>query len=101
MKTTFYTYRNREKIFVEQNRFYLIKSKRDFDKLVNHLLQYDAVSTPFAPEDKVKYPFLLELQSGFAPVLTEVTFDYAKRELNKYMKYDLDLISAINKELEK
>lgn len=81
MKSIFWTFKNKEKIFIERDRFNYVRNKEDYEKLIDDLLQYDAVASPHSPEDSIKYPLVLELKNGFAPVLEKVN----KKDLNKIL----------------
>lgn len=64
MKTIVYTYQDQKPVFFELNRFYKISSKREVDRLINSLLNIDAVFTPASIGKK--FPIFLELKPGFA-----------------------------------
>jgi hypothetical protein len=71
MKTIIYTFKDGRPAFFERERFYLIKSRRQLDRLVSSLLEIDAVSLPLeCCEEPKKFPMLLELKAGFAPSLS-------------------------------
>ena len=80
MKTIIYTYRNRKPVFFELDRYYLLKTGNEYTALVDMLLDIDAVSVPFFPEDRIKFPVLLELKPGFAPHLILANPKNMKRE---------------------
>jgi len=95
MKTTFYTYRNQKLHLVEKDRFYLVKNKKELDLLIEELLHYDAVTTPY--DQDPKFPMLLELQSGFAPVLKYVDNAYVQKVLKKEINRSKLLLNLIKK----
>lgn len=87
MKTVIYTYVNRKPKFFTLDRFYVIKNKKQYNQLIETLLDIDAVSSPHDPNtDTVSYPIVLELSSGFAPNLSEVSKKTVKKEAKKLQK---------------
>ena len=76
MKTIVYTYENTKPVFYELKRYYYLKNKAQLAKLIDKLLEIDAV---FHPEN-LKFPVILELKAGFTPTLVKADLKAMKRE---------------------
>lgn len=82
MKSVVWTYNdNKKPIVYELDRYYFVKNQRQFDKLVDKLLDIDAV---FSPAD-LSYPVILELESGFSITLKKVKEKDLEKSANKTM----------------
>jgi hypothetical protein len=86
MKTTIYTYKNKKPVFFDLPRFYKIKSAKQYENLIQKLLDIDAVTSPHSPDEVEIYPIYLELRSGFAPSLDEVTKKHIQKQIKKLKK---------------
>jgi hypothetical protein len=89
MKTVIYSFENKKPKFFELDRYYYIKTQKQLDKLIDKLLDIDAVCTPAA----LTFPVVLELKSGFAPTLVRVSH----KALVKEHKRVTDLLVRIRK----
>ena len=82
MKSYVWTYvEGKPKVF-ELDRYYLIKNKRQLNKLIDKLLDIDATTIP----GELRFPVLLELESGFAPTLVEASLPAIRDDVKKLQK---------------
>lgn len=79
MKTVIWTFENKRPKTYTMDRYYYLKSKAELDKLIDKLLDIDAVTTPA----NLTFPVMLELQDGFGPDLVRADHLKMRQELKK------------------
>lgn len=88
-----YTYVDKKKETFEVPRFHFIKSKRQYDKLVDQLLDIDAVS--FEDGLGESFPVLIEVENNtFGPIIR-----YAKISQLEALSKELEALSSKIKDL--
>lgn len=88
METTIYTYVNQRVVLFTRPTFYFLKNQKAFDKLIDKLLDIDAVSSPA----DLKFPCVLKLEPGFSVNLR-------KSSVKEYEKTLASVIQKAEKEL--
>lgn len=94
MKTTVYTYRNKQVALFQVPSFYLVKNKAQLDKIIDDLMKIDAVGSPH--DDKLTYPCVLKMVPGFGPNLVVST----KAEYQKALAEEQKTLEIASKKLE-
>jgi hypothetical protein len=84
IKSTFYTYRNKNKVFITLDRFYILNSNEELKSLVSSLLKTDAAvhhsSNIIRESGEGNFPFAIELQENVnEAVLIEVSVEMVKK----------------------
>lgn len=82
MKTTIYTYRKKQVVLVEVDKYYHVENKNQLDKVIDSLIEIDAVFTP----TEISYPCILKLKSGFGCELVVSDTQSVQQDLNKLKK---------------
>lgn len=86
LKSVVWSYKDSKPIFLEKDRFYIVRSEKELDKLIESLMDLDAVTSPDLPKD-VKYPIYLELVNlSFGPNLIWVEKAVVQQAINKAEK---------------
>lgn len=82
MKTTIYTYRKKQVVLVEVDKYYHVENKNKLGKVIDSLIEIDAVFTPL----DISYPCILKLKSGFGCELVVSDTQSVQRDLDKLKK---------------
>lgn len=86
LKSTVWTYRDKKKVFIQVDRFYVANSKKELDNIIFALTDIDAVTHPTLP-DNVEYPIYLELENlSFGPSLTWVEKSVVQKAITETEK---------------
>lgn len=92
MKALVWTYENKKPKAYLLDKYYYIKNKDEMDRLIDKLLDIDAVSSPA----NLVFPVLLELEDGFAPTLVKAKQRSIMGQLNKLQNL-VDRLKSLDK----
>jgi len=86
LKSVVWSYKNKQQFFVQKDRFYVINSHKELDKLIDSLMDIDAVTSFDLPQD-VKFPIYVELENlSFGPSLIWVEKAVVQKAIDKAQK---------------
>ncbi len=82
MKSVIWTFENKRPKIYSIERYHYIENRKQLDKLIDKLLDIDAVSSPA----DLRFPVMLELEDGFAPNLVRADLTKMRHELKNLQK---------------
>ena len=92
MKSLVWSYEDKKPYVVLMDRYHYIENKKQLNKLIDRLLNIDAVSIP----EELTFPVMLEVLDGFAPTLVKADIYKMRQELKKLQEI-IDKASKMDK----
>ena len=90
MISSIYTFRNKQKVWVKLSSYVFVKSKKQFENLMDNLMDIDAVSYP---EKDFNFPCVIKIENNtFAPRLSLAK--KLEKEKSKTVKEVIDEIKS-------